>query len=96
MDDTPMFRAKRGETIVIESRNDTAFAHAIHLHGHHFRVLERGGKALEHPDWRDTYTTVPDETVKIALVTDNPGKWLIHCHMLGHAASGMMDWFEVV
>jgi FtsP/CotA-like multicopper oxidase with cupredoxin domain len=95
MDGTPMFSAKRGETIVIESRNDTAFAHAIHLHGHHFRVLERGGKVLEHPDWRDTYTTVPDETVKVALVADNPGKWLIHCHMLGHAASGMMDWFEV-
>ncbi|POF28691.1 multicopper oxidase family protein [Roseibium marinum] len=95
MDDTPMFSSERGETIVVESRNDTAFAHAIHLHGHHFRVLERNGRKLVHPDWRDTYTTVPDETVKIAFVADNPGKWLIHCHMLGHAASGMMDWFEV-
>lgn len=94
-DDTPMFSATTGETIVIESRNDTAFAHAIHLHGHHFRVLERNGEKLSNADWRDTYTTVPEETVKIAFVADNPGKWLIHCHMLGHAASGMMDWFEV-
>ncbi|MEM5581875.1 multicopper oxidase family protein [Roseibium sp. AS2] len=95
MDETPMFTAARGETIVLESRNDTAFAHAIHLHGHHFRVLERNGEKLENPDWRDTFTTEPDETVKIAFVADNPGKWLIHCHMLGHAASGMMSWFEV-
>lgn len=95
MGDKPMFSAKRGETIVLESTNGTAFPHAIHLHGHHFRVLERNGKKLDHPDWRDTFTTQRGETVKIAFVADNPGKWLIHCHMLGHAASGMMDWFEV-
>ncbi len=92
----PMFNARRGETIVLESRNDTGFAHAMHIHGHHFRVLEQGGEPLEHQDWRDTFTTQPQETVKIAFVADNPGKWLIHCHMLGHAASGMMTWFEVV
>lgn len=95
MQDEPMFSAKRGETIVLESRNDTRFAHAMHIHGHHFRVLERDGEVLEHQDWRDTFTTSPSETVKIAFVADNPGKWLIHCHMLGHAASGMMTWFEV-
>ncbi|CTQ53021.1 Multicopper oxidase mco [Roseibium album] len=95
MEDTPMFSAKGGETIVLETRNDTAFAHAMHIHGHHFRVFERNGEKLKHPDWRDTFTTVPRETVKIAFVADNPGKWLIHCHMLGHAASGMMTWFEV-
>lgn len=96
MQSEPMFNARRGETIVLESRNDTSFAHAMHIHGHHFRVLERDGEPLEHQDWRDTFTTQPQETGKIALVADNPGKWLIHCHMLGHAASGMMTWFEVV
>ena len=95
MDETPLFSARRGETIVIESRNDTSFVHAMHLHGHHFRVLDRNGEKLDHPDWRDTFTTQPRETVRIAFVADNPGKWLIHCHMLGHAASGMMTWFEV-
>ncbi|WP_422383704.1 multicopper oxidase domain-containing protein [Roseibium album] len=95
MQDQPMFSARRGETVVLESRNDTSFAHAMHVHGHHFRVLARDGETLEHQDWRDTFTTDPRETVKIAFVADNPGKWLIHCHMLGHAASGMMTWFEV-
>ncbi len=95
MQDAPMFTAERGETIVLESRNDTSFAHAMHIHGHHFRVLERNGEPLRHQDWRDTFTTQPRETVKIAFVADNPGKWLIHCHMLGHAASGMRTWFKV-
>ncbi|TYC51694.1 multicopper oxidase family protein [Rhodobacterales bacterium] len=95
MEGNPMFSAEKGKTIVLESRNDTAFPHAIHLHGHHFKVLARNGKALDRQDWRDTYTSEPEETVRIAFVADNPGKWLIHCHMLGHAASGMMTWFEV-
>jgi len=29
-------------------------------------------------------------------VFDNPGKWLLHCHMLSHQASGMKTWVEVV
>ncbi|MHA7777496.1 multicopper oxidase family protein [Roseibium sp. M-1] len=95
MEQDPMFTATPGDTILLESRNDTAFPHAIHLHGHHFREIERNGRKLEHQDWRDTFIAAPRETVKIAFVADNPGKWLIHCHMLGHAASGMMTWFEV-
>ncbi|MFT5510814.1 MAG: FtsP/CotA-like multicopper oxidase with cupredoxin domain, partial [Hyphomicrobiaceae bacterium] len=27
--------------------------------------------------------------LEIAFVADNPGEWLLHCHMLSHAASGM-------
>ncbi len=95
MDKDPMFQARRGETIVLETDNKTAFDHAIHLHGHHFRILERNGTAPDHQDWRDTFIAERGERVKIAFVADNPGQWLIHCHMLGHAASGMMTWFDV-
>lgn len=95
MGDNPLFTAKRGETIVMESRNESNFPHAIHLHGHHFKILERDGELLPEQDWRDTFITTRQETVKIAFVADNPGKWLVHCHMLEHAASGMMEWFIV-
>ncbi|QFT31062.1 Multicopper oxidase mco [Labrenzia sp. THAF82] len=95
MSEQPMVTLKRGQTVVLDSLNETSFPHAMHIHGHHFRVLERNGRELVHQDWRDTFTSEPNERVKIAFVADNPGKWLIHCHMLGHAASGMMTWFEV-
>jgi FtsP/CotA-like multicopper oxidase with cupredoxin domain len=36
------------------------------------------------------------ETVEIAFVADNPGDWLLHCHMLEHAAAGMMTWLRVL
>lgn len=94
--DAPLFRAKRGDSVILESWNDDAFAHVIHLHGHHFRIVERNGQPLEYRDWRDGFLAEPDEKTNIAFVADNPGNWLIHCHMLEHAASGMTSHFEVV
>lgn len=44
---------------------------------------------------RDTLLIGANETREIAFVADNPGKWLFHCHMLEHAASGMTTWLEV-
>jgi len=92
----PFFSVKQGETVVIETVNDTAFAHAMHTHGHHFRfVQEEGNSVDETKPWRDTFLVGASETIKIAFVADNPGKWLLHCHMLEHAAAGMTTWFEV-
>ena len=75
--------------------NRTAWPHAMHLHGHHFRVVERNGKAVSDAPWRDTELVLSDERVRIAFVADNPGKWLFHCHMLEHQAGGMKTWIEV-
>lgn len=94
--DEPFFRAARGETIVLETVNKTAFAHAMHVHGHHFRIVERSGNRVDEGNpWRDTFLIGPQQTTRIAFVADNPGNWLFHCHMLEHAAAGMNTWFEV-
>ncbi|PPR65883.1 MAG: hypothetical protein CFH02_01839, partial [Alphaproteobacteria bacterium MarineAlpha3_Bin1] len=86
----------RGQTAVINMVNKTAFPHAMHLHGHHFRVIERDGKPVADAPWRDTVLVERNEQARIAFVADNPGKWLFHCHMLEHAAAGMITWIDVV
>lgn len=91
--DTPFARFNRGETVLIRLINDTAWPHGIHLHGHHFHEVTEDG-ALG--DLRDTTLLNRGETRDILCVFDNPGKWLMHCHMLGHQAAGMKTWFEVV
>lgn len=92
----PLFTAKRGETIIIETDNRTAFIHAMHVHGHHFRIIDRSESHIdEGKPWRDTFLIGPEQITRIAFVADNPGKWLLHCHMLEHAAAGMNTWFEV-
>ena len=88
----PFLDAPLGSTHRIEFVNETAFPHAMHLHGHHFRLILADGTL---GPWRDTVLVERGQTRQIALVADNPGDWLLHCHMLGHAASGMMSWFRV-
>lgn len=92
MADVPFARLSRGETVRLGLTNQTMFPHAMHLHGMHFRTVGADGTL---GPMRDTVLTFPNETVEIAFVADNPGKWLLHCHMLGHAASGMTTWIEV-
>ena len=93
----PLFTAPQGTSIVLEAQNDTAWEHAIHLHGHHFRIIEIDGQPYDlNGVWRDTFLIGRDQSAKIAFVADNTGKWLIHCHMLEHAAAGMNTWFEVI
>ncbi len=94
--ETPLLRARRGRTVVIDMLNDTAWPHAMHLHGHHFRVIERNGEAQADTPWRDTFLMERDERTAIAFVADNPGKWMLHCHMLEHQAAGMATWIEVL
>ena len=92
MDGSPLARISRGETVVLKIVNDTAFPHAMHLHGMHFHEIAQDGSlgAL-----RDTTLLNQGEVRDVAFVADNPGKWLLHCHMLSHAASGMTTWIEV-
>lgn len=85
----------RGETQLIELENRTAWRHPIHLHGHSFRVLTGEGGSIADADTRDTVLLQPEETARIAFVADNPGKWMLHCHVLEHQASGMMGVVEV-
>jgi len=92
----PFFKIQQGETVIVDTDNQTAFPHAMHVHGHHFQVIERNQSTLIDKPWRDTFLVDEGHRVKIAFVADNPGKWLLHCHMLEHAAAGMQTWFEVV
>jgi len=94
--DRPLLQAKLGQTVVINIVNDTSWPHAMHLHGHHFKVVARRRQSIANAPWRDTELVEPDETVAIAFLADNPGKWLLHCHMLGHQVSGMTTWFDVI
>ena len=32
----------------------------------------------------------PRARAEVAFVADNPGNWMLHCHVLEHQASGMM------
>ncbi len=92
MTDVPLAQLSSGETARVSIKNNTAFPHAMHLHGMHFREILDDNKL---GPLRDTLLIFGDETREIAFVADNPGKWIFHCHMLAHTASGMATWIDV-
>ena len=93
-DGPPLFTVKQGRTIVLGFPNRSAFPHAMHVHGHHFRRLDGSGSGWK-PYWLDTVIVNAQQSERIAFIADNPGKWMIHCHMLEHQEAGMAAWFEV-
>ncbi|KAI0123463.1 Cupredoxin [Xylariales sp. AK1849] len=77
---------------------ETTFAvpHPIHLHGHDFYILAQATGTysssvtlnLDNPPRRDTAMLPGSGYLVIAFQTDNPGAWLMHCHIGWHTSEG--------
>jgi FtsP/CotA-like multicopper oxidase with cupredoxin domain len=89
--DVPMFVVREGEVVRFRIVNETAEGHPMHLHGHHVVVLSRDGVAATgSPWWTDSLEVAAGETYEVALLADNPGIWMDHCHNLPHAMEGLV------
>jgi FtsP/CotA-like multicopper oxidase with cupredoxin domain len=91
----PLLTLERNRSYVLELVNDTMWPHPVHLHGHSFRVITRDGTPTKYREWQDTVLLSRQERAEIAFVADNPGDWMIHCHILEHQAGGMMGVIRV-
>lgn len=93
--DRPIATLKKGGHYIFELRNLSQYQHPIHLHGLTFKVISSNRKRIE-PWFTDTYLLGKNETARIALVADNPGVWMFHCHVIDHMETGLMAAIEVV
>ena len=91
----PQFTFSRGQTCVITQRNETAWHHPMHIHGFSMKLLTRNGAPVPHQQWLDTVLLAPQDTVVCAFVADNPGNWMLHCHVADHQMTGLMTVFRV-
>jgi len=87
----PLFEVERGRPVALRMVNRTAWPHAMHLHGHHAQTFSASAST----PWRDTHFLEPEEEQTIVFAAENPGNWMLHCHMLEHQAGGMATWFKV-
>ncbi|KAK3317236.1 multicopper oxidase [Cercophora scortea] len=78
--------------------------HPIHLHGFDFFVLAQGTGTFStstvtlntaNPPRRDTAMLPASGFVVLAFETDNPGAWLMHCHIGWHTSEGFALQFIV-
>jgi Multicopper oxidase len=90
----PVFRVKGGRTVVLALTNRAAIATVFHLHGHHFRLLDRLDDGWK-PFWLDTLAIEPGQTQRIAFATSAPGRWLIESIATDWAAPRLVRWYAV-
>jgi FtsP/CotA-like multicopper oxidase with cupredoxin domain len=88
--DTQPIVVREGQYVKLRFINDTNEYHPMHLHGHFFSVLSKNGKPLTgSPVHLDSVLVGPHETWEVAFLADNPGLWMLHCHVLVHSAFGL-------
>ncbi|KAF1349911.1 multicopper oxidase-domain-containing protein [Delphinella strobiligena] len=91
-----------GEWVYVIIESPIPLGHPIHLHGHDFHILARGYGTydssvelnLSNPPRRDVAFLPGDGPtgqggfLVLAFYTDNPGVWIMHCHIGWHVSMG--------
>ena len=90
----PQFAVRRGAAVALALVNTTAATQTMRLGGHVARLLHPLDDGWE-PYWRDVFLVPPGQTVRLAFVADNPGKWPIASATPAARATGLSAWFEV-
>ena len=91
---------KKGDKVKLKLFNDPEsdhpMQHPIHIHGQRFLVVKTNGVQNQNLVWKDTVLVQKGDTVELLVDMDNPGDWLVHCHIPEHMESGMMSEFKVI
>ena len=90
----PLFRVKTGRIVVLALTNRAAIATVFHLHGHHFRLLDRLDDGWK-PFWLDTLAIEPGQTQRIAFAAEHAGRWLLESAATDWAAPRLVHWYSV-
>ncbi len=83
---------KTGDNVLIRLINAGSMAHPFHIHGHSFKIVATDGNPVPlAAQWtKDTVFVAPGERYDLAFEANNPGVWMVHCHIENHADNGMM------
>lgn len=90
----PAFRAKAGRTVVLAITNRAPSPVTFHLHGHHFRLLDRLDDGWK-PFWLDTLLFDVGQTQRIAFLAEHRGAWLMETMGIKWTAPRLLRWFAV-
>ncbi|MGQ0832424.1 MAG: multicopper oxidase family protein [Microthrixaceae bacterium] len=77
---------RQGERVRLVIENQTMMWHPIHLHGQTPQVVTGNDPGPR----KDTVIVPAMGTVTVDFDADNPGQWVLHCHNIYHAESGMV------
>lgn len=89
---TPLI-IRQGERVRIRFVNLGMDHHPMHLHGHTFYTTgTEGGRILETAWWPgNTVLVGVAQSRNIEFIADNPGDWMLHCHLPHHMMNQMSN-----
>ena len=90
----PLFKVARGSPVSLALVNNTAQAQTLRLEGHVARPLHALDDGWD-PYWRDALLIGAGQTLRVAFVADNPGKWPLAAASPALRAKGMKGWYLV-
>jgi len=90
----PAFHAKAARTVVLGLTNRAEITTVFHLHGHHFRLLDRLDDGWK-PFWLDTLAIEAGQTHRVAFAAEYAGRWLIESVATDWAAPRLVRWYSV-
>jgi FtsP/CotA-like multicopper oxidase with cupredoxin domain len=90
----PVFRVKAGRAVVLSLINRAPTTSTFHLHGHHFRHLDRLDDGWK-PFWLDTIAIDAGQTQRIAFAAEYAGRWLLEAVEARWSAPRLLRWYSV-
>jgi FtsP/CotA-like multicopper oxidase with cupredoxin domain len=69
------------------------FIHPMHLHGMSFKIVATDGHPVPEAAQltKDTVSVAPGERYDIEFTASEPGKWMLHCHILHHTTNDNVE-----
>lgn len=81
----PQLELRQGQRVLIRLVNDSAEqTHVMHLHGYTWTQVATDGNPTPAGSNSNNVTLGPGETADMLVVADNPGSWMLQCHVLDH------------
>lgn len=90
----PAFRTKAGRTVVLSLINRARVTSVFHLHGHHFRLLDRLDDGWK-PFWMDTIAIDAGQIQRVAFAAEYPGRWLLEAAEATWSVPRLVRWYGV-
>lgn len=88
----PPIVVAEGDRVLLRLINAGTMAHPFHIHGHQFKIVATDGNPVPKAAQltKDTVLIAPGERYDLEFEANNPGVWMVHCHIENHADNGMM------
>ncbi len=84
---------RQGDRVRIRFVNLSMNHHPMHLHGHTFYVTGTEGGRIPETAWWPGNTVLVGvaQSRNVEFIADNPGDWMLHCHLPHHMMNSMAN-----